>query len=83
MDYKNVANVVHSVNHYDFLREMIPNKITVGAYYNILKQQCKDEDNINSDVESVQEISSDEESHTNSNKHDDKTDSNSDVIFVG
>lgn len=39
MDYKNVAEVVHSQDRYIFLREMMPKKITVAEYKKILERK--------------------------------------------
>lgn len=41
MDYKNLANVVHKNERYEFLREIVPRKITVRQYRELMakKQQ--------------------------------------------
>lgn len=41
MDYKNIANIAHKNNNLEFLREIVPKKITVKQYREMMakKQQ--------------------------------------------
>ncbi|KAF2883368.1 hypothetical protein ILUMI_22813 [Ignelater luminosus] len=95
LEYKNIANVVNSDHCYEFLREIIPRKITVREYLKLMKEQGVD---IGSDysVSSSEESSSSEEekeeekeeeeieqetTDTSRNKNDHES-SDSDVIVL-
>ncbi|KAF5274767.1 hypothetical protein FQR65_LT04320 [Abscondita terminalis] len=57
LDYKNIANVVNGNDRYEFLREIIPHKITVEQYYQIMKEKCND----NTEVDFMSECVSEED----------------------
>ncbi|KAF5287872.1 hypothetical protein FQA39_LY15648 [Lamprigera yunnana] len=80
LEYKNIANIVNDYDQYEFLREMIPHKITMEKYYQIINENPKQD----SDVEEANETSENETEHENSGfkEHDNSSGSESDVIML-
>lgn len=59
IEYKNLANVVHKNERYEFLREIVPQKITVRQYRELM---AKKQQNTNSSTSDKDTSSSDEDS---------------------
>ncbi|CAH1115986.1 unnamed protein product [Phaedon cochleariae] len=67
LDYKHLAEVVHTEERYNFLRDIMPKKITVAEYKRLMAKK----QGINDDSEGKNEASS-------SSSSDDEEDSSSD-----
>ncbi|XP_049817586.1 chromatin accessibility complex 16kD protein [Aethina tumida] len=67
LDYKHVAEVVHDEDRYDFLRDIMPKKITVAEFKRIMARKSGD-DQENGDLSSSSE---DEETSSSEEETDD------------
>lgn len=66
LDYKHLANVVHTYEKYNFLRDIMPNKITVLEYKKLLAKKQGPESNMN--ASSSDSSSSDNEEESSSDE---------------
>lgn len=60
IEYKNVANIIHKNERYEFLREIVPRKITVRQYREMMAKKQQNLNTSTSDKDSSS--SSDEDS---------------------
>ncbi|XP_031347943.1 nuclear transcription factor Y subunit C-3 [Photinus pyralis] len=91
LEYKNIANVVNDSERYEFAREMIPHKIKVHEYYEIMKKKYGkeiDTQEKHSSSESSSSSNSSEPSSTDNSDSEDSKDghddnsSNGDVMII-
>lgn len=72
LDYKHLAEVVHTYEKYNFLRDIMPKKITVLEYKKIMakKQGLSNEENNSKDTSSESSSSDDEEDSSSTDESD-------------
>ncbi|KAJ8923151.1 hypothetical protein NQ315_001705 [Exocentrus adspersus] len=75
LDYKNIAEVVHKDDRYEFLRDIMPKKITVREFKRIMAKKLAEEAG---DKGSAGSSSEDEDSSSSSSSGDASSSSDSD-----